>query len=77
MPGDVFGPASQGLWVYKSYAQGKMNELEDLTKTLRNTDPQDAAKLNDIQIKINAIQTSINYAQDVASLILTVTKAPQ
>jgi hypothetical protein len=76
MSGDVYGPVGQGLWVYSQYAKGKIRDLEGITEQI-NQDPQNAAKLNELQIRIQAINNALSYAQDVASLLLTLSKPPQ
>ena len=76
MAGDMYGTAANGVWVYTQYAKKNMRDLEAITEGLKNNPETDPNDLNQIQIRINAIQQSITYAQDVASLILTVTKLP-
>lgn len=76
MPGDIYGNAGSGVWVYTQYAKKNMRDLEGLTEALNQVPETDTAGLNAIQIRIQAITQALNYAQDVASLILTVTKLP-
>ncbi|MNU09866.1 hypothetical protein D3C72_2566870 [compost metagenome] len=53
-----------------------MRDLEGITAQLNQTPESDPDTLNQLQIRMQAIQQAITYAQDVASLILTVTKLP-
>ena len=77
---DVYGPALSGIRTYTQFNQGKLKEMDDISKQMQTLDPNskdDAAKLNDLFLEIQQLRIAIDYANDVAGLLLKLAQLPQ
>lgn len=74
MPGDIYGPALNGIRVYADYHTQRNNELFQAASNVANTN--DPGQIQKAYEQVQDALNSITYAQAAAGIILKLIELP-